>query len=168
MCDFYVHAFTRSHAHTFTHSHIHTFTHSLFMEFLSSTAQIAWAVLLVILGLNALIIVHEFGHFIVARWCGVRCDKFYIWFDLFGYRLCRFRWGDTEYGIGWAPLGGYVKMFGQEDNPGEARAEIERAKLAATQAEEALEHGDHISRLINRLVRECVSKPVSDRRCKIL
>ena len=103
------------------------------MELLSSIAYVTWIIILVILGFNALIIVHEFGHFIVARWCGVRCDKFYIWFDAFGFRLFRFKWGQTEYGIGWVPLGGYVKMFGQEDNPGQTRAEIERARLAASE-----------------------------------
>jgi regulator of sigma E protease len=97
----------------------------------TSIAYVTWIIILVILGFNALIIVHEFGHFIVARWCGVRCDKFYIWFDAFGLRLFRFKWGQTEFGIGWVPLGGYVKMFGQEDNPGEVRAEIERAKKGA-------------------------------------
>ncbi|MDR3108439.1 MAG: site-2 protease family protein [Planctomycetaceae bacterium] len=97
----------------------------------TSIAYVTWVIILVILGFNALIIVHEFGHFIVARWCGVRCDKFYIWFDAFGLRLFRFKWGQTEYGMGWVPLGGYVKMFGQEDNPGEVRAEIERAKKVA-------------------------------------
>ena len=40
----------------------------------------------------------------------------------------RFRWGETEYGIGWLPLGGYVKMLGQEDNPARLREEIARAK----------------------------------------
>jgi regulator of sigma E protease len=85
-------------------------------------------VLLVIAGINALIIVHEFGHFIVARLCGVRCEKFYIWFDFWGLKFFKFKWGDTEYGLGMFPLGGYVKMLGQEDNPGELKAEFERAK----------------------------------------
>ncbi|MDR2643068.1 MAG: site-2 protease family protein [Planctomycetaceae bacterium] len=86
-------------------------------------------VLLVIAGINALIIVHEFGHFIVARFCGVRCEKFYIWFDFWGLKFFKFKWGDTEYGLGMFPFGGYVKMLGQEDNPGELKAELERAKI---------------------------------------
>ncbi|MDR2168741.1 MAG: site-2 protease family protein [Planctomycetaceae bacterium] len=90
-------------------------------------------VLLVIAGINALIIVHEFGHFIVARLCGVRCEKFYIWFDFWGLKFFKFKWGDTEYGLGMFPLGGYVKMLGQEDNPGELKAELERAKLQKNQ-----------------------------------
>ncbi len=84
--------------------------------------------LIVLFGINALIIVHEFGHFIVARMCGVRCEKFYIWFDAWGFKLFSFKRGDTEYGLGWLPLGGYVKMLGQEDNPAEIKNELERAK----------------------------------------
>ena len=86
-----------------------------------------WIVVLVILGLNFVILVHELGHFLVAKLCGVKCEKFYIWFDAFGFRLGRFRWGETEYGVGWLPLGGYVKMLGQEDNPARLREEIARA-----------------------------------------
>ncbi|GHT41600.1 metalloprotease [Planctomycetales bacterium] len=94
---------------------------------------VTYNVILVILGINALIIVHEFGHFAVARMCGVRCDKFYIWFDFWGLKFFKFKWGQTEYGLGLFPLGGYVKMLGQEDNPGELRKEIERAKAEAAQ-----------------------------------
>jgi len=98
---------------------------------------ITFGVILVFLGFNALIFVHEFGHFAVARLCKVRCDKFYLFFDFWGLRFFRFKWGDTEYGLGVFPLGGYVKMLGQEDNPGAIRAEIEKAKLQA-------EIGEHI------------------------
>ncbi|MDR1385891.1 MAG: site-2 protease family protein [Planctomycetaceae bacterium] len=98
---------------------------------LSHLPTVVYNVLLVLIGVNLLIIVHEFGHFIVARMCGVKCEKFYIWFDVYGWRFFRFRWGDTEYGLGVLPLGGYVKMLGQEDNPGAIRAEIERAKAVA-------------------------------------
>lgn len=100
---------------------------------LSTYGTVALNILLVILGINALIIVHEFGHFIVARACGVRCEKFYIWFDFWGLKFFKFKWGDTEYGLGVFPLGGYVKMLGQEDNPGELRAEMERAKQASSE-----------------------------------
>ncbi|GHT13464.1 metalloprotease [Planctomycetales bacterium] len=98
---------------------------------------VTYNVLLVILGINALIIVHEFGHFAVARMCGVRCDKFYIWFDFWGLKFFKFKWGQTEYGLGLFPLGGYVKMLGQEDDPGKIKKEIERAKAAAAQQPEA-------------------------------
>lgn len=86
--------------------------------------------LMVLVGVNLIIIAHEWGHFVVARMCGVKCEKFYIWFDIFGWKLCRFRWGDTEYGLGVLPLGGYVKMLGQEDNPARLKEELERAKAA--------------------------------------
>jgi regulator of sigma E protease len=99
------------------------------MDILAAIWTVTVGVLLVILGFNALIIVHEWGHFIVARLCGVRCEKFYIWFDFWGLKFGKFKWGDTEYGLGLFPLGGYVKMLGQEDNPGAIQAEIERAKL---------------------------------------
>jgi regulator of sigma E protease len=84
----------------------------------------------VAVGLGAVIFVHELGHFLVAKACGVKCEKFYLGFDVFGLKLARFRWGETEYGIGILPLGGYVKMLGQEDNPTKAAEEFERAKLA--------------------------------------
>ncbi|MCS7305842.1 MAG: site-2 protease family protein [Thermoguttaceae bacterium] len=89
-------------------------------------------VLKVVLGLCMVIFVHELGHFLVAKWTGVWCEKFYLGFDFFGLRLLRFRWGETEYGIGAFPLGGYVKMLGQEDHPGRLREELERAKAAKT------------------------------------
>ncbi len=89
-----------------------------------------WNVFLVCLVLGFLIFIHEFGHFIVAKACGVKCEKFYIGFDFFGWKLWKYQWGETEYGIGVFPLGGYVKMLGQEDNPGELREEYERSKLA--------------------------------------
>ena len=102
---------------------------------IATVGTITFGVLLVFFGFNALIFVHEFGHFIVARLCGVRCDKFYLFFDFWGLRIFRFKWGDTEYGLGLFPLGGYVKMLGQEDNPSAIREEIEKAKLAAPPAE---------------------------------
>ena len=68
-------------------------------------------------GLGFVIFVHELGHFAVAKLCGVKCEKFYLGFDIGGLKLCKFQWGETEYGIGILPLGGYVKMLGQEDNP---------------------------------------------------
>ena len=67
-----------------------------------------------------MIFVHELGHFLVAKACGVKCEKFIIGFDIGGYKLSR-KWGETEYGIGILPLGGYVKMLGQDDDPGPHR-----------------------------------------------
>jgi len=91
----------------------------------------SWLViLLVAVGLGLVIFVHELGHFVVAKLCGVKCEKFYLGFDIAGWRICRFRWGETEYGIGAFPLGGYVKMLGQEDNPARLKEELQRAKAA--------------------------------------
>lgn len=87
----------------------------------------------VAIGLGFVIFVHELGHFAVAKLCGVKCEKFYLGFDIAGLKLCKFRWGETEYGIGILPLGGYVKMLGQEDNPAKLREEIERAKRGSAQ-----------------------------------
>lgn len=95
-------------------------------------------ILKIAFGLGFVIFVHELGHFAVAKFCGVKCEKFYLGFDIAGLKFCKFRWGETEYGIGILPLGGYVKMLGQEDNPARLREEIERAKQqAATEANTA-------------------------------
>jgi regulator of sigma E protease len=83
----------------------------------------------VALGIGMVIFLHELGHFAVAKACGVKCEKFYLGFDIGGWKLCKFRWGETEYGIGVLPLGGYVKMLGQDDNPSRLREETERSKL---------------------------------------
>ena len=87
--------------------------------------------------LGLVIFVHELGHFLVAKACGVKCEKFYIGFDIYGLKLLKFRWGETEYGIGALPLGGYVKMLGQDDNPARAYEEIQRAKQIETEASAA-------------------------------
>ena len=61
-----------------------------------------------------LIGIHELGHFVMARVFKIRVEKFYIFFDL-GFSLFKFRRGDTEYGLGWLPLGGYCKIAGMID-----------------------------------------------------
>lgn len=68
-----------------------------------------------LLGLSILVLLHEFGHFIAARAFGIRVEKFYLFFDAWGIKLFSFKKGDTEYGIGWLPLGGYVKISGMID-----------------------------------------------------
>ena len=100
---------------------------------LATILGVVKTIVVVLVAVNMLIIVHEWGHFIVARMCGVKCEKFYIWFDVFGWRICKFKWGETEYGLGVLPLGGYVKMLGQEDNPARLREELERAKTREQQ-----------------------------------
>ena len=87
-----------------------------------------WVILQVALGLGFVIFVHELGHFLVAKACGVKCEKFYIGFDIGGMKLLKKQWGETEYGIGILPLGGYVKMLGQDDNPYRAADEMKRAR----------------------------------------
>jgi len=87
-----------------------------------------WVILQVALGLGFVIFVHELGHFLVAKACGVKCEKFFLGFDVGGLKLASVKWGETEYGIGALPLGGYVKMLGQDDNPAAAAKEAERAK----------------------------------------
>lgn len=66
--------------------------------------------------LSLMVIIHEFGHFIAARMFGVRVEKFYLFFNpgfsLFKYKSKK---SGTEYGIGWLPLGGYVKVSGMVD-----------------------------------------------------
>jgi regulator of sigma E protease len=66
------------------------------------------------LSLSILIIIHEMGHFIFARVFKCRVEKFFLFFDL-GFSLFKTKKGDTEYGIGWLPLGGYVKIAGMID-----------------------------------------------------
>lgn len=68
-----------------------------------------------LLALSILIIFHEWGHFRAARWFGIKVEKFYLFFDAWGTKLFKFKKGDTEYGIGWLPLGGYVKISGMID-----------------------------------------------------
>lgn len=67
-----------------------------------------------LLSLSILVIFHEFGHYITARWFKCRVEKFYLFFDPW-FSLFKKRIGETEYGIGWLPLGGYVKIAGMID-----------------------------------------------------
>lgn len=70
------------------------------------------SILLVLLGFSLVVFVHELGHFLVAKWAGVRVDKFCVGF---GRELVGFTRGQTRYSFNILPLGGYVKMLGQED-----------------------------------------------------
>jgi regulator of sigma E protease len=67
-----------------------------------------------LLSLSFLIILHEAGHFIPAKLFKTRVEKFYLFFDPY-FSLIKKKIGDTEYGIGWLPLGGYVKISGMVD-----------------------------------------------------
>ena len=73
-------------------------------------------ILQLVLALSILVLIHEFGHFLFARIFKIRVEKFYLffdpWFSLFKYKPKN---SDTEYGIGWLPLGGYCKISGMID-----------------------------------------------------
>ncbi len=106
---------------------------------LETILSYVWIIGSVAAGLGFVIFVHELGHFLVAKACGVKCEKFYVGFDWFPIKkigpftiphsLFRRQWGETVYGIGILPLGGYVKMLGQDDDPRNAEAEAERSKV---------------------------------------
>src|SRR5258708_18369541 len=70
--------------------------------------------------LGIMVLVHEFGHFAVAKLCGIRVEVFSIGF---GKRLFGFRRGDTEYQVSAIPLGGYVKMSGEMNLPTDGPAQ---------------------------------------------
>lgn len=67
-----------------------------------------------ILGLSILVILHEGGHFIFAKIFKTRVEKFYLFFNPW-FSIFKFKKGETEYGLGWLPLGGYVKISGMID-----------------------------------------------------
>ena len=77
------------------------------MEILIKTLQFLFAI-------SILVIFHELGHFIAARIFKTRVEKFYLFFNPW-FSIFRFKRGDTEYGLGWLPLGGYVKISGMID-----------------------------------------------------
>jgi len=80
-----------------------------------------------ILGLSILVTLHEFGHYITAKWFKMRVEKFYLFFDflfpiptVLNFALFKKKIGDTEYGLGWFPLGGYVSIAGMIDETQDA------------------------------------------------
>lgn len=86
------------------------------------TKMVLLSIGLLILSLSIMVTIHEFGHFIAARMFGIRVDKFYIFFDflfplphILNFALFKRKKGDTEYGIGWFPMGGYVQIAGMID-----------------------------------------------------
>jgi regulator of sigma E protease len=77
-----------------------------------------------ILSLSILVVLHELGHFAPAKWFKTRVEKFYLFFDV-KFALVKKKIGETEYGIGWLPLGGYVKIAGMVDES----MDLEQMKL---------------------------------------
>ncbi len=77
------------------------------MDTLNQVAQL-------VLMLSILVVLHEFGHYITAKMFKVRVEKFYLFMDA-GFSLLKKKIGETEWGIGWLPLGGYVKLSGMID-----------------------------------------------------
>jgi regulator of sigma E protease len=67
-----------------------------------------------VLSISILVVLHEFGHFLPARWFGIKVEKFFLFFDV-KFALFKKKIGDTVYGVGWLPLGGYVKIAGMID-----------------------------------------------------
>ncbi|MBN2175158.1 MAG: RIP metalloprotease RseP [Bacteroidales bacterium] len=76
--------------------------------------EILIKILQLLLSLSILVVIHEFGHFIAAKIFKTRVEKFYLFFNPW-FSIFKFKFKDTEYGIGWLPLGGYVKISGMID-----------------------------------------------------
>jgi regulator of sigma E protease len=83
-----------------------------FEEALRSLLSIGMA----IIGIGLLIFIHELGHFLAAKWCGVKVEAFALGIGPLIPGLS-FKRGETSYGLAWFPIGGYVKMLGQVDDP---------------------------------------------------
>lgn len=81
-----------------------------FRKYMGLLIQILTFVLII----SILVILHEFGHYLTARWFKIKVEKFYLFFD-WKFSLFKKQIGDTEWGIGWLPLGGYVKIAGMID-----------------------------------------------------
>ncbi|MES2780443.1 MAG: RIP metalloprotease RseP [Bacteroidota bacterium] len=81
-----------------------------------------------ITGISILVILHELGHFWAARAFGIKVEKFYLFFDAWGKKLFSIKIGETEYGIGWLPLGGYVKIAGMIDESMDTEAMAQPAE----------------------------------------
>ena len=72
----------------------------------------------ILLSLSLIVFIHEMGHYLAARAFGIRVTKFYLFFDAWGFKLFSFKRGDTEFGVGWLPLGGYCQISGMiDENP---------------------------------------------------
>ncbi len=77
------------------------------MEYIIQAAQL-------LLGISILVILHEFGHYATAKYFKTKVESFYLFFNPW-FSVWKKKIGETEYGIGWLPLGGYVKIAGMID-----------------------------------------------------
>ncbi len=84
------------------------------IQTLTNQMDILIIVLQLLLSLSILVVTHEGGHFFFAKLFKIKVEKFYLFFDPW-FSLFSFKKGETEYGIGWIPLGGYVKIAGMVD-----------------------------------------------------
>jgi len=84
-------------------------------------------ILTFILIISILVILHELGHYIPAKYFKTKVEKFYLFFDV-KFSLFKKKIGETEYGIGWLPLGGYVKIAGMIDESMDTEAMKEEPK----------------------------------------
>ena len=97
-----------------------------------SLLAIDWSVFFVkagqfILSFSILVVLHELGHFLPAKWFGCRVEKFYLFFNPW-FSLVKKKVGETEYGLGWVPFGGYVKISGMVDESMDKEAMKQPAK----------------------------------------
>jgi len=98
--------------------------------------------------IGVLVFIHELGHFLVAKWSGVRVEKFSLGF---GKKLFGFRRGETEYLISVLPLGGYVKMYGET---GEGNMIVEDVKVGSNAEKLGFESGDKIIKIDNNELKD--------------
>lgn len=107
--------------------------------------------------LSLLVLIHEFGHFITARMFGMRVDKFYLFFNP-GFSLFKRKIGDTEYGIGWLPLGGYVGIYDNREplieREEELKKELDQKKAELKRAKRKDDDITAIEAEVERLERE--------------
>src|SRR6187455_3388180 len=77
------------------------------MDFILSSIRFIGIIFLVLMVFNLMILVHEWGHFLAARWRGLKVEKFQIWF---GTPIWKKTYNDVQYGLGWIPAGGFVAL----------------------------------------------------------
>jgi regulator of sigma E protease len=84
--------------------------------------EILIKILQLILALSLLVFVHELGHYFTARMFKIRVEKFYLFFDAGGFSFFKFKIGETTFGLGWVPFGGYCKIAGMIDESLDTKA----------------------------------------------